>query len=101
LVGGLDNGSSDIAAFPTGLILLFFLWGSIPLQLLQYFLQFLHWGPHDQFNDWLWASTSVYVRLWQSLSGDSYIRPLSACISRNPQYIQYIQRLYCLCLVTV
>jgi hypothetical protein len=24
------------------------------------------------------ASTSVYVRLWQSLSGDSYIRLLSA-----------------------
>jgi hypothetical protein len=26
--------------------------------------------PHDQFNSWLWASTSVYVRLWQSLSRD-------------------------------
>jgi hypothetical protein len=27
---------------------------------------------------WLWASTSVFVRHWQSLSEDSYIRLLSA-----------------------
>jgi hypothetical protein len=24
-------------------------------------------------NSWLWASTSVFVRFWQSLSGDSHI----------------------------
>jgi hypothetical protein len=27
---------------------------------------------------WLWASTSVFARLWQSFSGDSFIRLLSA-----------------------
>jgi hypothetical protein len=29
-------------------------------------------------NGWLWASTSVFVRHWQNLSGDSYVRLLSA-----------------------
>ena len=29
-------------------------------------------------NGWLWASTSVFARHWQSLSGDCYIRCLSA-----------------------
>ena len=33
-----------------------------------------HWRPCAQSNGWLWASTSVFVRHWQSLSGDSYIR---------------------------
>jgi hypothetical protein len=33
----------------------------------------------------IWASASVFVRLWQSLSGDSYIRILSACTSWHPQ----------------
>jgi hypothetical protein len=41
--------------------------------------------PHAQSNGWLWSSASVFVRLWQSLSGDSYIRLLSACISWHPQ----------------
>jgi hypothetical protein len=36
-------------------------------------------------NGWLWASTSVFVRLWQSLSGDSYIRLLSASTCWHPQ----------------
>jgi hypothetical protein len=42
-------------------------WGCKPPQLL-----------HAQFNSWLWASTnaSIIVRFWQSLSGDSHIRPL-------------------------
>ena len=30
---------------------------------------------------WLQASTSLLVRFWQSLSGDNYIRPLSASTS--------------------
>jgi hypothetical protein len=35
---------------------------------------------------WLSARTaSIFVRLWQSLSGDSYIRLLSACTSWHPQ----------------
>jgi hypothetical protein len=54
-------------------------------QLLLSFLQLLHWGPHDQVDGWLQASTSVNLRLWQSLSGDSYIRHLSACTSWHPQ----------------
>jgi hypothetical protein len=33
----------------------------------------------------LQASASVFVRLWQSLSGDSYIRLLSACTSWHSQ----------------
>jgi hypothetical protein len=46
-----------------------------------------------QFNGWLGTSTSVFVRHWQSLSGDSYIRLLSASTCWHPQY--------CLSLVTV
>ena len=42
-------------------------------------------GPSDQFNGWLWASASVFVRLWKSLSGDSYIRLLSASPCWYPQ----------------
>ena len=42
---------------------------------------------------WLWASASVFVKFWKSLSGDSYIRLLSACPFCHPQY--------CLGLVTV
>jgi hypothetical protein len=38
----------------------------------------LHWGPCAQSNGWLRASTSVFVRHWQSLLTDSYIRLLSA-----------------------
>jgi hypothetical protein len=68
------------------LILLFFLWGYKPLQLLQSFLQNLHWGSHAMSNGWLQASASVYVRIWQSLPGDNYIRFLSACTSWHPQY---------------
>jgi hypothetical protein len=32
--------------------------------------------PHTQSNGCLEASTTVFVRLWQNLSGDSYIRLL-------------------------
>jgi hypothetical protein len=38
-----------------------------------------------QSSGWLWASASVFVRLWQSLSGDSYNRILSASTSWHPQ----------------
>jgi hypothetical protein len=44
-------------------------------------------------NGWLWSSISGFVRLWQSLSGDSYIRLLSASTSWHPQE--------CLGLVTI
>ena len=37
-------------------------------------------------NGWLQASASVFVSLWQSPSGDSYIRLLSASTSRHLQY---------------
>jgi hypothetical protein len=42
-------------------------------------------GPQAQSNDCLWKSASVFVRLWQSLSGDSYIRLLSASTSQHQQ----------------
>ena len=34
-----------------------------PLQLLEYFPLLLHWHPFAQSNGWLWASTSVLVRI--------------------------------------
>ena len=60
-----------------GLILLFFLQCWKPLQLLQSFPYFLHWDPNAQSDSCLWASTSVLVRLWQSLSVDPYTTPVS------------------------
>jgi hypothetical protein len=36
-------------------------------------------------NGWLQASTSVFVKHWQSLSGDSYTRLLSASTCWHPQ----------------
>jgi hypothetical protein len=68
VVDGLVPGSSEGSGW---LILLFFLWGCKPLQLLQSFLSLLHWWPHwghhAQSNAWLWAFT-------QYLSGSG--RPL-------------------------
>ena len=40
--------------------------------------QVFHWGPCALSNGWLWASTSVFARHWQSLEGDGYVRLLSA-----------------------
>jgi hypothetical protein len=37
-----------------------------------------YWELCAQSSGWLWTSTSVLVRHWQSISGDSYIRLLSA-----------------------
>ena len=54
-------------------------------QLLQSFLKLLHWGYHAQSNGWLRTFTSVFVRLWQSLSENSYIRLLPATTSWHPQ----------------
>jgi hypothetical protein len=41
--------------------------------------------PQAQFNDWLQVSSSVFVSLWQSLWGDSYIRLLLTNTSWHPQ----------------
>jgi hypothetical protein len=71
LVGGLIPGSSGGAGW---FILLFLLWGCKPLQLLGIFLYLVYWEPCAQSNGWLRSSTSVFVRHWQSLSGDNYIR---------------------------
>jgi hypothetical protein len=38
------------------------------------FFNFSIGGTQAQFKGCLWASTSVFVRLWQSLSGDNYIQ---------------------------
>ena len=47
-----------------------------------------------QSNGWLQASASVFVRFWQSLSGDSYIRLLSVCTSWHPQQCLYLVTVY-------
>jgi hypothetical protein len=68
----------------SGWLMLFFLWGCKPLQSFSSFSPFSHSSigkPHTQCNGWLRASASVFVRLWEGLSGDSYIRLLSASIS--------------------
>jgi hypothetical protein len=57
--------------------------GCKPPQLLQSLLQLLHQSQSD---DWLQASTSVFVRLWQSLSGKGLIRLPSASTTQHPQY---------------
>ena len=61
LVGSLVPGNSGATGW---IILLFLLWGCKPPQLLGFFLYFLRWGPRAQFNGWLRASTSVFVRYW-------------------------------------
>jgi hypothetical protein len=43
-------------------------------------------GPCAQSNGWLRASTSVFIRHWQSLLEDSNIRLLSASTCWHPQY---------------
>jgi hypothetical protein len=75
LVGGLVPGSSEGSAWLT---LLFFLWDC---KLLQSFLYLLHWVPCVQSDGWLQTSASVWVRLWQRLSGDNHTRLLSASAS--------------------
>ena len=47
--------------------------------------QLFHWGPCAQPDSWLQASASVLARIWQSLSGDSGIRLLSASTSWHLQ----------------
>ena len=42
-------------------------------------------GCYAQSRGWLQASASVFVSIWQILSGDSYIRLLSACTSWHQQ----------------
>ena len=59
LVGVLVPGSSG----KSGWLMLFILWGC---KLFQSFLWLLYWGPHAQSNGWLWASSSVFFRLWSS-----------------------------------
>jgi hypothetical protein len=59
---------------------------SIGLQSLSAsFHQLLLWGPHTQSKGWLRASASVFVRFWQSLSGDSHIRLPSASTFQHSQ----------------
>ena len=78
-------------------LIMFFLWESGLLtlllppwicnypQFLHFLLQLLHWVPHAQSNSWLQASTSIFVRLRQSLSGGSYIKLPSASTSVHSQ----------------
>ena len=52
---------------------------------IAYASKILLMGPCAQSNGWLWVSTSVFVRHWQSLSEDSYIRLLSSSTCWHPQ----------------
>jgi hypothetical protein len=47
-------------------------------------LQLYYLGPHAQPKVWLWES-SIFVKLCQSISGDSHIRLLSVSTSQQPQ----------------
>jgi len=72
---GLVSGSFRRSGW---LILLFYLWDCKPLQLFKSFPYLLHQGPHAQSNSQLQTFTSVFVRLWLSISGDSlYQAPVS------------------------
>jgi hypothetical protein len=84
LVGGLVPGSSGESGW--GLIG----WYCCPSMGLQtpsapsVLSLLLFWGNHAQSNGWLWASTTVFVRLLQNLSGNSYIRLLLVSTSWHP-----------------
>jgi hypothetical protein len=81
LVGGPVPGS--LRGKGSGqLTLLLLLWGCKPPQLLQSLLQLLYQGPRAQSNGLLQAFTSVFVRLWQSLSEDRHIRLQSTSTSQ-------------------
>jgi hypothetical protein len=70
LVGNLDPESSGC------LIFLFFQWGCKHLSAPLVLSINLPLGTPWSVQKMVWASASVYARLWQSLSGDSYIRLL-------------------------
>jgi hypothetical protein len=78
LVGGLVPGNSRRVRL---VLLLLFQWGCKPLSSFSPFSNSSIGGPCAQSNGWLWASTSLFVRHWQSLSEGSYIRLLSASTS--------------------
>jgi hypothetical protein len=80
LVGGWVPGSSGGSGW---FILLFLLWG-LQLPSVPWVLSLA--PPLGTLcNGWLRASTSVFVRPWQSLSRDNYIRLLSESICCHPQ----------------
>ena len=60
-------------------MLLFLLWATNPFRSLNTFSSSFIGDPVCvPSNRWLWASTFVFARHWHSLTGDSYIRVLSA-----------------------
>jgi len=86
-VYSLDGG---LVPESTGWLILFFLWVVNPFSPFSPFSNSSTGDPHSQFNGWLQASASVFVMLWQSLSGDNYIRLLSASTSWHHQYCQVL-----------
>ena len=83
LVSGLVLGSSGGAVWLVDIVVL-------PMELQtpsapSVLSQLLHWGPRAQSNGWLQTFTSVLVRLWQGLSGDSHRRLLSGSASWHQQ----------------
>jgi len=88
LVGGLVSGSSGVSGW---LIMLFFLWVANPFS---FFSPFSNSSIGDPvLSPMMQSSAYVLVRLWHSLSRNSWISILSASSSWHPQY--------CLSLVTV
>ena len=78
----LVGGPVPVSSRGTGQLTLFLLpWGSKLLHLPQFFLQLFHLQFCTQFNGWLQASASVFVRLSQSLSVSRYQALPSICNS--------------------
>jgi hypothetical protein len=67
------------------LTLLLPLWGCKPLSSFSPFSNSSIMTPCDQIDGWLWAFASVFVRLLQSLSGDSHVRLPSAITFQHSQ----------------
>jgi hypothetical protein len=88
LVGGLVPGSTAWS----DQLMLFFLWGYNPPQLLQSFCHLPHQGSWTQSDGWLQTSTSVLVRCWLNLPRSSHSRFLSASDSCQWQHC----RVWCL-----
>ena len=76
LVSGLVSGSLR----QSGQLILFFLQGCNPLQLLQSFPQFFYWDLQAHPDGWLLASASLLVKCCQRLSmRQPYQVPVSKC----------------------
>ena len=81
LICGLVPGCSGCWGLSSQLILLFFLQGCNPLQLLQFFSSIFPWDPSGWSSGWLRVSIYVFVRHVKIFLGDCYIKHLSGSAS--------------------